>query len=75
MQGFVGRISHYESKRPQEKLQTSYAWPSDSTITFQSFENEIKVTSYRNAASGSVLRLHVLMLKAINSVFVLYFAK
>ena len=73
MQGFVGRISHYESKRPQEKLQTSYAWPSDSTITFQSFENE--VTSYRNAASESVLRLHVLMLKAINSVFLLYFAK
>ena len=30
-------------------VQTSYAWRSDSTITFQRFANEIKV-SYRNAA-------------------------
>jgi len=31
-------------------VQTSYAWRSDSTITFQSFEDGIKV-SYRKAAS------------------------
>ena len=31
-------------------VQTSYAWQSDSTITFQRFANGIMV-SYRNAAS------------------------
>ena len=54
MQGFVGETSQHESKRLYEKfassVQTSYAWRSTSTITFQSFANGIKV-SKRNAAS------------------------
>ena len=56
MQGFVSGIGHDETKRlytctdSWQVVQTSYAWRSDSTITFQRFANGIKV-SYRNAAS------------------------
>ena len=55
MQGFVGGIGHNKTKKnvctdSLPEVQTSYAWRSDSTITFQNFANRIKV-SYRNAAS------------------------
>ena len=55
VQGFVGEIGHHETKRlfrqvASTVVQTSYAWRSDSTITFHRFGNGITI-SYRNAVS------------------------
>ena len=48
--------------------QTSYFWSSDSTISFKSFGNGIK-ESLQNDSFGNLSRIYLLVLKALNSVF------